>query len=261
MTGTVLVVIGIVFLTVGILFLVKKDKNQETASTINRKNLSVTDIGQKTNSDLTIEDMINMAVADGHLSENEKAELKRFAEEKSLDVERVMNSAQEKLEASNCKKEVEEIDYNLKHGYDFEKYVVEKFDSKYFSIKNWRSDKYVAGRYAEDTPDPDLLLNFSLRKEVYQFAVECKWRSKYYKNGFELSEKDFEKYKQYEQTKKIPVFVVVGIGGTGANPEDLYVIKLSSIKYNFLKKDYLLKFKKEDKTENFYFNSEYFELR
>lgn len=50
------------------------------------------------------------------------------------------------------------------------------------------------------------------------------------------------------------VLVVIGI-------VFLTVGIFSSIKYNFLKKDYLLKFKKEDKTENFYFNSEYFELR
>lgn len=269
MIGIILVVIGIVFFIVGILFLAKKNENQatETIDIIREENsnedlINLADINeQNVNRNLDIEDMINIAVADGYLSENEKTALRKYAKEKSLDAEKVINFAQKKIKASNHKKEVEQIDYNKKNGNDFEKYVVKKFDNKYFSIKNWRGDKYVAGQYAEDTPEPDLLLNFSLKNKVCQFAVECKWRSKYYKGGFELSEKDFEKYKQYEQTKEIPVFVVVGIGGTGANPENLYIIKLSSIESNFLEKNCLSKFKKEDKTRNFYFDNKTLELR
>ena len=161
----------------------------------------------------------------------------------------------------SSKNKSQEIDSKKKSGDDFEKFVVKKFNEKYFSIKEWRGDKYVAGRYAEDASNPDLVLDLKLKDTVCRFAVECKWQSKYYYDGFKLSEKNFEKYKQYEKENNIPVFIVVGIGGTGANPENLYIIKLSSIKYNFLKKDFLSKFEKKDKTKEFYFDCKMTELR
>ena len=33
-------------------------------------------------------------------------------------------------------------------GYDFEKYIVQKFSKNYFSIVEWTGDKYVNGTYA-----------------------------------------------------------------------------------------------------------------
>jgi len=225
MTGIILIAAGMIFLIIGILFVLQTNKNQE------------------------VEVMYVIQP-----SENETSNLKKEVKAKHV-------TQPKKKETSNLKKEVKKNDENEKKGYDFEKFVVKKFNKRYFSIKKWRGDKYVEGRYAEDTPAPDLLLELKLRDTSYQFAVECKWQSKYYKGGFELSEKDFEKYKQYEEKNNIPVFIVVGIGGTAANPENLYIIKLSSVKYNFFKKDFLSKFEKKDKTAEFYFDSKTTELR
>jgi hypothetical protein len=253
MTGIVLIIIGIIGLTVGILFLSTGNK---VVPTDRENNIEEAINIVSTDKENSIEDMINIAVSDGHLSENEKKELRRHAKEKSLDADKIVALAEEKLKTFDSKKEVEKIDYNKKNGNDFEGYVVKKFDEKYFTIKNWRSDKYIDGRYAEDNPAPDLLLDFNLKDKSYLLAVECKWRSKYYNNGFDMNEKDLAKYQQYEQTKKIPVFIVIGIGGTGSNPEKLYAVKLSSVKHSFLNESFLSKIEKKEKDRNFYFDTE-----
>lgn len=74
--------------------------------------------------------------------------------------------------------EVDKADTNIKAGLDFEKYIVLKFNEKYFTLKNWAGDKYVEGRYAETTTHPDLQLELKLKGKLYPLAVECKWRNK-----------------------------------------------------------------------------------
>ena len=108
---------------------------------------------------------------------------------------------------------------------------------------------------------PDLLFEFKLKDNTFLFAVECKYRSNYKNEGFEFEIKDLEKYRQFEATKEIPVFVIIGIGGTSDNPEKLYIVKLSEIKHNFLSKEFLARFEKKDINRNFFFDSEKIELR
>ncbi|MFD2246168.1 hypothetical protein [Pontibacter ruber] len=145
------------------------------------------------------------------------------------------------------------IDVNKKNGDDFEKFVVQKFDKKYFKIKEWAGDKYVNGRYAETTQHPDLLLEHSYKTETSELAVECKWRRDFYNEGIVIaSSEQLERYKEFEEDRKIPVFIALGVGGSASNPEQLYVVPLRAIKYNFITATYLEKYQKQiDK--NFYF--------
>jgi len=48
----------------------------------------------------------------------------------------------------NIKAETEIIDQNKKNGNDFEKFVVQKFDKKYFSIKNWACGRSLCRNHA-----------------------------------------------------------------------------------------------------------------
>jgi len=50
--------------------------------------------------------------------------------------------------------------WNSKYGCDFKKFIVQKFDKKYFKIKQWAGDKYVDGVYADTNLDPDILVEF-----------------------------------------------------------------------------------------------------
>ena len=114
----------------------------------------------------------------------------------------------------------------------------------------------MEGRYAETTPQPDLLMEFKLKEESTLFAVECKWRKNEKKEGFEFAtEAQLERYIKYEAEKGIPVFVAIGMGGEGGNPERLFIIPLKRLKRNYITIDYLAKFeKKMDK--KFFFDNE-----
>ncbi|WP_020603453.1 hypothetical protein [Spirosoma spitsbergense] len=142
--------------------------------------------------------------------------------------------------------QTEVIDYNKKNGYDFEKYIVGKFNRKFFKIKEWSGDKYVAGSYAETTTHPDILFEFMLGNKRENFSVECKWRSRHYNDGIEFSTPEqLKRYKKYELDKKVKVFIDLGIGGMGKSPENIFMIPLEKIDSHFISIKKLKQFEKK----------------
>ena len=143
-------------------------------------------------------------------------------------------------------------------GDDFEKYVVQKFSKLYFSVLEWTGDKYVNGTYPKSNTHPDLTLKFKFKDTDIDFAVECKYRSDYYKNGVEwCTGRQMINYKAFAKEKNIKVFVVIGIGRVATAPEELYIIPLTEIKAIFLDKAFLGKYKKDNfKDKNLYFDYE-----
>jgi hypothetical protein len=136
-------------------------------------------------------------------------------------------------------------------GDDFEKYVVQKFSKSYFSVLEWTGDKFVNGTYAQSNRHPDFTLKFKMKDVDVDFSVECKYRSDYYKNGVEwCSNKQMEFYKSFAEAKKRPVFVVIGLGGKPASPEELFIVPLSEMKNTFVHKSFLLAYKKENFKES-----------
>lgn len=144
-----------------------------------------------------------------------------------------------------------------KKGREFTKAVIAKFDKKYFKLKEWRSDKYENGVYPEANMYPDLEFEFSLRGTKSRFAIECKWRKNYYKNGIEWAkEYQFKNYKKFKTEKNIPVFVAIGVGGTPEKPEDVYIVPLSTIENIFILQTELKKYQKADfQDKNFFYDS------
>ena len=131
-------------------------------------------------------------------------------------------------------------------GDDFEKYIVQKFSKSYFSIVEWTGDKYIEGMYARSNTNPDLTLNFKMKGINLDFAVECKYRTDYYKNGIEwCSEQQLKNYKNFATDKEIAVFVAIGTGGLPTAPEELFIIPLTELTTNFVDKSFLNKYKKE----------------
>ncbi len=142
---------------------------------------------------------------------------------------------------------------NKSKGDAFEKFIVQKFNRKFFTIKEWAGDKYVNGRFAETTLNPDLILELELNSSKYSLAVECKWKQNFYKNGVEFATKEqVERYKNYETKNGIPVFLAIGIGGKPSAPENLYIIPLSKIDNNFLRLEQLELYKKSDDKKFFF---------
>ena len=150
--------------------------------------------------------------------------------------------------------ETEPIDQDQQNGINFEKYVVQKFNKRFFTLKEWTGDKYINGIYAESTLHPDLHFEFKLNDITTGFAVECKWRKRLYKNGVELAKlEQLKRYRKYENEKKLPVFIVIGLQGNSSNPESLYIIPVKDVNTTFLTIDTLKKYEK-DKTQNFFFD-------
>ncbi len=142
-------------------------------------------------------------------------------------------------------------------GREFTKLIISKFDKKYFKLKEWRSDKYENGVYPEANKYPDLEFEFTLRDTKSVFAIECKWRKNYYKNGVEWAkEYQLKNYNNFAKERNIPVFVAIGVGGTPENPDEVFIVPLGEIKDNFISQSDLKKYSKADfKDKNFFFDS------
>jgi len=117
-------------------------------------------------------------------------------------------------------------------GKRFEKFVIDGFDEKYFDIveqtHSWKTNQE---RFVESSINPDYVLRYRPTKEV--FAVECKYRSRLNPQGMleYCKPHQFEHYKKFMETRKIPVFIVVGVGGVDEDPDDLFILPLKEMKY------------------------------
>jgi hypothetical protein len=239
MTGIIVMVVGLLTLIVGALIYFSSDNRKETFE-----------------NGLELEKAIEMAVADGVLTENERILIKQIATEKGLDYGEIIADVENLISNSNADSETEIINYNKKNGADFEKFIVQKFDKKYYTIKEWAGDKYINGSYAKTTTQPDILLEFKLKQKSVQLSVECKWRKKLFKNGVDFAKSDqFERYKNFQKNRKIPVFIAIGIGGKGLSPEQLFIVPLSEIDSNFIHINKLKNYKKNIDS-NFFFEVE-----
>ncbi len=238
-----------------------KSTNKQLEETIKRV---ITDGVLATNEKSAKEELdkiIGMAIADGVLTHKERSLIKQYAEEKGLDYNSIIKDAENRLASLNSDAaETELIDLNKKNGTDFEKHIIQRFNKKYFTIKEWAGDKYVNGYYAKTTQQPDILLELDLKGNRFEFSVECKWNSSTYKKGVEIGGIDqFERYRKFEMERNIPVFIAIGIGGKGAQPKNIYIIPLKSMKSNFISMETLKDFEIKDE-KDFFYNSETKEL-
>ncbi len=232
-TGTVFMVIGLLTFIIGMAALIKSKQEKPKVNILKK--------------------VIEMAIADGVLTENEKKIIAQIAIENKLDYNKIIIDVENKMLDSANDAETEIINYNKKNGDDFEKYVIQKFDDKYFKIKEWAGDKYVNGKYAKTTPQPDILLEFNLNENKFEFSVECKWRKRLYKNGVEFATKEqFKRYNNFQNEMNIPVFITIGTKGKGNKPEELFVVPLSEIKSNFIHISVLRNYKKEINSKFFF---------
>ena len=238
MTGIILMIIGIIVFVVGII-IYNSSRNKEVSFDSEK-----------------LDKVVEIAIADGVLTDNEREIIKKTAIQENQNYEEVIKDAEDKLSELKIESETELIDYNKKKGDDFEKFIVQKFNNKYFRVKEWAGDKYVNGIYADTTLQPDLLMEFKLRNKIYNFSVECKWRQGLYNGGIEIAKKEqLFRYQEYEKNKNIPVFIAVGIGGKANSPEKLYIIPLKLIKNNFMILKDIAKYEK-DVSSYFYFDIE-----
>jgi len=162
------------------------------------------------------------------------------------------------------KTQQDDFDENKAKGDAFETFVVKNFSRKYFTLQEWRSDKYVDGIYAVSNHFPDLEVIFNFKKKGINeaFAIECKWRGYYYKNEIKWAENyQINNYKEYAEKLNIPVFVVIGVGGEPKMPEELFIVPLQEMKSNTITKSELANYKKDISDTRFFWDYEKNKLR
>ena len=120
----------------------------------------------------------------------------------------------------------------LLKGREFEDYVLNLFniqEDKTLILLEWQGDKSYGKIVPENNKNPD----FVFRYDLEDFAIECKWREKLLsdlsKDLFPI--KRIENYKKFSKTRKLPVTIILGVGGEPCYPELLYVIPLERIAF------------------------------
>jgi len=147
---------------------------------------------------------------------------------------------------------------NLLVGYSFEKFVVGRFDRKRFVLEHWRSDKLKDGQGIQPTSYPDLFYTMNENGKQLCFAVECKWRPAVENDAVSWATyQQIDSYKEFQREQKIPVFVVIGLGGSPESPEQLFVVPLSKIARHMetVTADFLRDYQKTNTYQNFQFDT------
>lgn len=190
--------------------------------------------------------LIKAVTADGVFTENERVQVMEVADKYKMDKRVILVQIKDILAACKEEAETEIIDQAKKKGYDFEKFMVKKFNMKYFTIKQWAGDKYVEGIYSEKTTQPDLIIEFAHEDYTKVFAVECKYRSKVENGKVKFSYEDqLNRYRKFEKEESIDVYIALGIGGTASKPDELYLIPLTELSFYEVSTSSLLKYRKE----------------
>ena len=154
---------------------------------------------------------------------------------------------------NNCKKTWILFYLSWKNGLNFEKYIVERFPIN-FKIKNWTGDKYINGKYDKHNLDPDLIVDIETPKQICTIAIECKFRMGFAGEWvFVAKDYQLERYRKYQAENNTPVFIAIGVGGSGANPEHLFMVPVNALKFSGAKHEYLNRFKLNEKKKFFFF--------
>jgi len=136
-------------------------------------------------------------------------------------------------------------------GVRFEEYVSSLFPKKIWRIVDRTKDSSKKlDRLVLSDMNPDF--TFQYIQSGKMIAVECKYRSyfikgKYGDMGYWWEKEQGERYKQYGEKMKIPVFVALGVGGTPVNPSRWYLCPLNVLNlapYGFVTEKMLEKYKR-----------------
>lgn len=142
-------------------------------------------------------------------------------------------------------------------GLRFEDYVSDLFSEKYFSIvEKTHSTETNQERYVESSMNPDFVFRYDPTGE--QFAVECKYRSNLNNEGL-LNwsyPEQMKRYKEFSYQRRIPVFIVIGLGGIDDDPKEMFNIPLEEAKYPALYPSVFNKFSRPPDKSFFWKNGE-----
>ncbi len=207
----------------------------------------------KNNKYQLIEELIKMACEDGQLTNRELIRLRENIEKQGFDFEDFEYIIHKTLIDKQKNKETEIIDKNKEKGSVFESYIVNKFNSKYFTNERWEGDKHSNGIYPLTTKYPDLTMKYSNNQYECLIAIECKYRSNFNKELVRVCYyNQLKSYNNFSLEKNQKVFVALGVGGKPNNPDELYIIPLDKVRC-FMFRNELKNFKKENFKNSYLF--------
>ncbi len=145
-------------------------------------------------------------------------------------------------------------DESVEKGNDFEKYVVDLFDKRYFSIVQWSTDiTRKHDKFVESDAGPDLTFRYMPTGEI--FDVECKFRSDLYEGKLYWSNPEqLKRYQNFAIENRSPFFVVIGLGGGPSSPKRLFCIPLEEARYPALYPSVFEKFERTPEKNFFWKN-------
>ena len=148
-------------------------------------------------------------------------------------------------------------DARFEEGKQFERYVAHLFKN-YYTIEDWTQDisDKTKGFFVESNLNPDLTIRYNYTQE--RFAVECKWRASSFYSALHnekaiqvASEEQLSRYQKFSENKGIPVFIVLGVGGTPDSPLEVYSIPLNKITSIEMPISSLIQFKRSATVKEF----------
>jgi len=142
-------------------------------------------------------------------------------------------------------------------GLRFEDYVSDLFSPKYFSlVEKTHSTETNQERYVESSMNPDFVFRYEPSGEL--FAVECKYRSNLNNEGL-LNwsyPEQMKRYQEFSHKRRMPVFIVIGLGGIDNNPKKMFNIPLEEARYPTLYPSVFDKFNRPPDKPFFWKNGE-----
>jgi hypothetical protein len=140
---------------------------------------------------------------------------------------------------------------SYRKGWAFERFVASRFPKEAWAIEDWTKDKSRGlKRDVESDRNPDLILRSLSTGE--RFAVECKFRSRFWTTKFGTGI-FWDKYRHglygdYGARENIKVKIAFGVGGNPKNPTKLFVVPIESLeeyKGKIIPAQYLQRFEKD----------------
>jgi hypothetical protein len=149
------------------------------------------------------------------------------------------------------KKQREEERYR-QMGKEFEECAIRLFPDTGWEITDRCSDTSLQiGRKIIGDVSYDFIVKH--RRTSRQYIIQCKYRTRFLtqegQEGVEWAKPyQIRNYKNFQQEKGCPYLGIIGVGGQPGQPEQIFVLPLESLRYEFMWKRVLLVGKHDPKT-------------
>ena len=125
-------------------------------------------------------------------------------------------------------------------GEEFERYVETTMfpREKYQIVRKTQDYNSNKNGYVEDSLKPDF--HFRCLETNKEFAIEAKFRNSKYNKHDRITWCNPEQLKRYQAfNKKIRTFIVLGLGDSAKNPEEVFIFPVSATKFTELYDSFL----------------------